>query len=98
MPIDLNILPDHHRELVLDLNKEPAHGEILPDLNEESAYYEQEDHLQEHQIYEVHPQEGQLPHLQPLHLHHPDLLGMDGIDLNVDAEKEHHEGEFFSLY
>jgi hypothetical protein len=47
MPIDLNILPDQH-------------GELLPDLNEAPAY-EQEDaitYLQEHQLYEDGPPVG----------------------------------------
>jgi len=84
MPIDLNILPDQHGELLSDLNEEHAHEE------DEIA------HLQEDQLYE---DEAHLQG-QPLHLHHNERLGMHVIDLNVyasEGEHEHHEGNSFSI-
>jgi len=80
MPIDLNVLPNQHGELLPDLNILPdQYGELLHDLNEAPAH-EQEDedtipHLQEHQIYEDEA---------PLQDQHRDLLP----DLNEEPAYE----------
>jgi len=103
MPIDLNVLPNQHGELLPDLNILPdQYGELLhdlnetPDLNEEPAYEEEDEiaHLRDIQLHEAEA------HLQgePLHLPHDELLGMHVIDLNVDAlegKQEHHEADLF---